>query len=239
MAISTPSIETLQWGIDLNSQDWNSISNSLRTIKVDEHFPAKVCSFIEAMKATNAGTYYHDYVGEVLDCLDENPELEFIGAGSFSACFKTKDNTVYKFNILGESIDAFVSYAIHCHDNKSPFAPVVNNVCHYNQSYCIETELLTSFQRSTYTYGNLNTFDEIITNKDYNKFFQSIKQLVQSEVEGKKPSITLSSCTKFIEMIHSSIQAISGFRTKPARLDSGIDNLMWRGNQIVFNDPIF
>lgn len=239
MALSSPTNKSIQWAFEVVNKDWESIAEAFRTIKPDDNFPEKICALIHALKETQGGDYYHDVVGQILDTLDENPELHFLGAGSFSACFRSNSNVVYKFNILGEDIDASVSYATQSHNNPSPFAPFVANVCHYEESYCIQTELLTPYERQTYTYPKITEYNEVIMSKDSDKFFKYIKQLIAAEVDGEKPNITLSSCKNFIELIHNSINSIQDFRTKMARLDTGSDNMMWRENQIVFNDPMF
>lgn len=137
-----------------------------------------------------------------------------------------------------DNIDAAISYAIACHDNNNPLVPVIYNICSFENTYVIETEFLNIFQRRSLDYIPLNQFDEIIQSKDIEKFNLNVNAIHKAELF-ETNIISIEHCSSFINIIEQAKKVMKKFRTKTARMDIGDNNLMWRGEQLVFNDPIF
>lgn len=242
MSISSPNQESIQWAQDISKLPYKKILNAFNDIRVDENFIHKITALLHIIKSGNTDFdgFHYGVSNDIIDALHNNEELECIGTGSYSSCFKTLDNKVFKINLMSDkdNIDAAISYAIACHDNNNPLVPVIYNICSFENTYVIETEFLNIFQRRSLDYIPLNQFDEIIQSKDIEKFNLNVNAIHKAELF-ETNIISIEHCSSFINIIEQAKKVMKKFRTKTARMDIGDNNLMWRGEQLVFNDPIF
>lgn len=242
MTISSPSPEINQWAEEVSQLPSKEIINIFSNIKIDDLFIHKITSLLHIIKSgiTDLGNFDYITSNTLIDALHYNNELECIGTGSYSSCFKTLDNRVFKINLLSDNkcVDAAISYAIVCHDKTNPLIPHIYNISFIQKTYVIEMELLSSFERKSNDYIPLYKFDNIIFQKNIEHFHLNINALHKSEINNYK-DISIEHCESFINIIHEAKNNLKNFRDKSAFMDIGNSNIMWRGEQLVFNDPIF
>lgn len=248
MSIFQPSKSVIKWALNTASLSTHEIGNILSTIPIDKTFPQRLCALVQTIKdgKSSYGEFHYDTSCTILESLMKNDGLTCLGTGSYSACFKTADNKVFKINIMNKFVDAGIAFAISCHKTKKPFLPNVANVCHYQSTYCIETELLEEVGSLSYSSGiNVMMFQETIEQNNLNEFVSNVKDFMFTQFPESKTKICIRHCKQLFSIIErvKDIQKIKDispdFIKKTVRLDISSDNIMIRGNQIVFNDPVF
>jgi len=208
----------------------------LTTIKLDDEFCCKIALIVNGIKAKEDEfnqLFYPDFDKEVWGdehgsilafFISKNPNIKsIIGNGLFSSVFEGFNGIIYKVSTNRKRYDSSSAFYQECLNTQNPLFPKIYNISIIENDYCLSTEKLKEMDSIEYEELELYSLNESVAEGDLNCFKSCLRYGT------KATDKQMSEMFDVLYKLHNQYEC---------RLDMFCSNFMYRGCELVFNDPL-
>lgn len=212
------------------------VLNFLTTVDLDKNFCQKMASAINMIKSKEDDfnrLFYPDFDKEVWGdehgliltaFILKNPNIKSVlGNGLFCTVFEGIDGLIYKVSTNRIRYDVSSDFYKHCINNSNPLFPKIHQISIVGDDYCLSTEKLTEMDLTEYEELELYSLNESVAEGDILHFKSCLRYGTKATSEQMKEIFDI------LYILHDKHEC---------RLDMFSSNFMYRGEELVFNDPL-
>jgi hypothetical protein len=220
----------------INKKPLIELLNLLTTTDIDNDFCHNVASIINIIKSKEDDfnhLFYPDFDKEVWGdehgliltaFMLKNPNIKsVVGNGLFCTVFEGVDGFIYKVSTNRIRYDVSVDFYKHCINNSNPLFPKIHQLSIVGNDYCLSTEKLTEMDLTEYEELELYSLNESVAEGDILYFKSCLRYGTKATPEQMKEIFDI------LHTLHDKHEC---------RLDMFSSNFMYRGEELVFNDPL-